>query len=257
MKRHALAALAAAPVLTLLPAAVLADTVGTYLLGDPQKQHAMTISYKDDQHVRMETGEHGYMLMTGSKFYMVTTEHGQTRAIDMDTLPQFAVPKQDKKFDPSKVKITKTGRSETVAGIKGDVYTIDTEDGHHAEVVLSTDKRVVPLTSAFHALAKHMAEKFDGSASAGIELAYSKGYGALLRSNQNMVLQSVGDKSLPASNYELPAGVTPMQMPSFGGAANGQRGAGGGAPQGMPAMDPEVAKKMMEAMQRMKQQQGN
>lgn len=239
MKRLALAvALAAAPL------AALADTVGTYLTSDGQHQQTMTISYKNDQAIRMDVGQGTYMLVTGPKVYTVTNQGGQLTVIDMDSMPKLkgAVAKD---INPANSKVTKTGRTETIAGIKGDVYEITYENQKH-EAVMSADKRAQALNKAFVAIAKRMGETLGADTAAQINLALeqAKKYGnlGLLRSDRNFVLQSVGDKSLPASHYELPKGAAPMQIPKM--------------PQFDPAQMQQMQQQMLQMQQQMMKQQG-
>lgn len=236
MKRLALAVALAA-----CSAAALADTVGTYTTGDAQHPQDMTISYKDDQHIRMDVGQGNYLLVTGSKAYMVSGAGGRTTVIDMDTMPKFAMP-ATKPVNTANFKITKTSRTETIAGLRGDVYEV-TYDNQKHESVLSPDKRALGLNKAFLALAKRMGQSLGADTAAQIELATREaqkhGYGGLLRSDRNMVLKSVAEKAMPASHYQLPAGATPMQIPK------------------MPQVDPAAMQQMQQQMQQMmKQQQG-
>lgn len=233
MKRLALAA-----ALAVLSATAFADTVGTYLMTGGGKNQTLSISYKNDQAIRMDVGQGTYMLVSGAKVYMVTNQGGQVTVIDMDTLPKFAMPQAKTQADPSKVKVTKTSRSETIAGIRGDVYEIQVEGTLH-EAVISTDKRMQGLNKAFTALARRMGQALGGDTASQIELALQQaqkhGGGGLLRSDRTMVLQSVGEKAQPASHYQLPAGAKPMQMPA------------------MPAMDPAMIKQMQQLQQQMQQ----
>lgn len=242
MKRLALAALLAS-----LSATALADTVGTYLLASEGKSQTMTVSYKNDQSIRMDVGQGTYMLVSGAKVYMVTSQGGQTTVVDMDTLPKFAVPQGKATEAQGKAKVTKTGRTETIAGVKGDVWEI-VADGQKHEAVISTDKRVQGLNKAFNALARRMGQALGGDSARQIELALAEaqkhGTGGLLRSDRNMVLQSVSERSLPSSHYQLPAGAKPMTMPAMPDMSK------------MPGMDPAAMKQMQQQMQQMMKQQG-
>lgn len=245
MKRLVLAALVLA-----MPLPALADVIGTYLITHGDRTQSMTLTYKDDQHIRMDTGQGNYLLITGDKVYAVANAQGKVQAVDLASMPKFLLPK-GKAADEGNVAIRKTGRSETIAGIKGDVYEI-VVDGETSEAVLSTDRRAAPLSKAFLAMAKRMGDVLGGDTADAIEAATREaqkyGYGALLRANRQMVLQAVADSPLPVSYYQLPPGVTPTEIPAFGG------GQGGARP--MPQMDPATMKKMQEAMQKMMQQQG-
>lgn len=212
---------------TMIVPAAFADTVGSYLIGKNDKKQTLTISYRNDNAIRMDMGHGAWTLVTGAKVYMVTEREGKVTVIDMASMPKFAMPEQ-KKTGAGKATVNKTGRTETIAGIKGDVIEITiaaegkaTPQKH--EAVISTDKRVLGLSKAFIALGKRMGQAMGGDTSAQVEQALRDsgklGTGALLRSDQTMVLQSVAEQALPASHYQLPAGATPMQMPVMNPAA--------------------------------------
>lgn len=239
--------LALASLLAALPLSAQADTVATYLMQGDKNARQMTVSYKNEQSVRMDVGEGNYMLVSGSKVYMVSNRNGEITAVDMDSMPKFgAMPKTESK--PTDAKVTKTGRTETIAGVPGEVWEMVDAEGKKHEMVVSTDKRVQGIGKAFLAFAKRMNQAIGGHASLNDALREAQrqgGGGAMLRADQAMVLQSVTDKSLPAGHYQLPAGAQVQQIPKMP--------AGGG----MPQMDPATMKKMQEAMQKaMQQQQG-
>lgn len=224
------------------PVAALADIVGTYVATEGKERQTMTLSYKDDRHIRMDIGAQAYMLVSGEKAYLVTRDGGETVVMDLDTMPKMAMPGQKPDAKEDKTSIRKTGKKETVAGITGEVYEI-LSGGERHEVVLSTDKRAQALNKAFMALGKRMAQGLGAGMSAQLDLAAREaqkhGYGGLLRADQSFVLQSLEEKSKPAGFYELPKGSKPVEMPP------------------MPAFDPAMMQQMQQQMQQMmKQQQG-
>lgn len=234
--------LLAGVLLAVAPVAALADTVGTYLAIEGKERQTMTLSYKDERHIRMDIGKQAYMLVSGDKAYLVTRDGGETVVMDLDKMPKFAMPAQKAAAAEPKTSIRKTGRKETVAGITGDVYEIQSGKERH-EVVLSTDKRAQALNKAFMALGKRMAQGLGAEMSSQLDIATREaqkhGYGGLLRADQSFVLQSLGEKSTPAGFYELPRGSQPVEMPA------------------MPEIDPAMMQQMQQQMQQMmKQQQG-
>lgn len=252
MKRSILMAWAIAVLATVAPFAASADVTGTYLLGDGKDpKQTITIHYKDDQHIRMDSGQQGsYLLIVGKKVYAVSNHNGKITAIDMDSMPKFTPPAVEKK-PAGKGSFVKTGRSETVAGIKGEVYLADDGAGKKMEVVLASDARAAALSRAFMALAARMGQSLGRETATGIEAALREakqhGYGALLRSGNHMTLQSLRNATLPAATWQLPPGVTPTAIPGFAG----QPGAAGGKP---PQLDPAAMQKLQEAMKKMQQQ---
>lgn len=219
MKRPVFAAL-----LALLPAAALADTVGTYLASGDGESQQLTISYKDERNIRMEVGKGSYVLITGDKAYTVHVQGSETTVVDLDTLPKLGAlppghpPKTGSK-PAREPKITKTGRTETIAGIKGDVYEVVDEDGKRYEVVLSTDKRVQVLNRAMAAVGKRMAQSLGAGVAEeidrGMKQAEKLGYGGVLRAGNEFRLQSLQEKAQPAGHYALPRGAAPMKMPAM------------------------------------------
>lgn len=222
-------------VMSALPMPALADTVGVYQMKDKagKDKRTMSVSYKSDQAIRMDVAEGQYMLVTGSKVYMVSLRKGKWTAMDMDSMPKFNMPVGNK-TEKSGGKVTKTGRTETIAGVKGDVWEITTEEGEKHEMVVSSDSRAKGLSRAFAAMAMKMGQGMGSGMSAQINAAMkeSSKTGGLLRVDQHMVLASLEDKSQPAGYYQLPAGTEMQQMPK---------------------MDPAMMQKMQEMMQRKQQ----
>jgi hypothetical protein len=72
------------------------------------------------------------------------------------------------------------------------------------------------------------------------EAAQEQGFGGVIRAGDDMVLERLEKKSMPASTYELPKGVEMARMPNMGGATATKGGGQGnyGAPQ---SPDPEEA----------------
>ncbi len=208
-----------------------ADTVGVYQLNgkNAKETRTMSVSYKNDQTIRMDISTGQYMLVNGSKIYMVSTHNGKVTAMDMDNMPKFNVPTDAKPHEKSGGKVTKTGRTETIAGVTGDVWEITTEKGEKHEMVVSSDRRVQGLSKAFAALAAKMGQSMGDDIARQLDAARKQASGGLLRADKRMVLQSVAEKSQPASFYQLPAGAQTMQMPK---------------------MDPAMMQKMQEMMQR-------
>lgn len=232
------------PLLAWLPLSADADTVATYVAKSKDNSRALTFSYRNDQAVRIDVGDGAYMLVSGAKAYMVSTRNGETSVIDLQhNLPQLSPPAKPKS-KPGTGKVMKTGRTETIAGISGEVWELIDSEGRKHDMVVSNDKRVRALGKALATFAKRMGQAAgaDMSMDTAVREAQMQG-GIMLRFDQTMVLQSLDDRSLPANHYQLPANAKVQQMPKM--------------PVGnMPQMDPEMMKKMQEAMQKAMQQQG-
>jgi hypothetical protein len=214
-----------------------ADVVGTWKTGQNQ---TLKVSYRDKDNIRMDAGAEGYMLVTGDKVYMVSQRDGKWTAMDMDEMGQMM-----KLFghqaqaatgkSAGKTSFKPTGRKETVAGYKGEVYRVIHTDSsgkkHEQEVVLSNHPDVKELNQSWVVLASRMAQIMGKDAAAELkqatEAAREQGVGGMIRAGDDMVLQSLEKKSLKASHYKLPKGVEMAQMPNMGGGAAPQAGGQG------------------------------
>ena len=201
----------------------LADVVGTYSTG--KKSDKMTIYYKNDDSIRIAVAAESYMLITDQKVYMVSQHNGKTTAMDMDKLgelskqmggmrPKVEAPHANKNDTTFK----KTGRTETIAGYKGDVYEVTT-DGTTQEFVATKDKDVVTLNKAFYQMARRMSESLGQNRAqeldATIRMAEAEKMGGMLRFSNDMVLQSLTKQEMGAEFYKLPAGSELQEMPDI------------------------------------------
>jgi hypothetical protein len=211
-----------------------ADIVGTWKTGDNQ---SLTISYRDKNHVRMDAGSEGYILVSGSKAYMVTRTGGELKAMDMDEMAGMmnmfghSTPSATGSTT-GKTRFEPTGRKETIAGYKGDVYRLIHTDAsgrsREEEVVLSDHPDIKELGQSWIALASRMSQIMGRDAAEELrqatQAAREKGYGGMLRSGDDMILQSLEKPSLDASHYQLPKGAEMVSMPNTGGAAAAEAG---------------------------------
>ena len=117
-----------------------------------------------------------------------------------------------------------TGRTERVAGIKGEVYRYyDEEEKTEVEVVLTKDRGVVEVTRAMLAA---LASLLGGDDLRALSKGGYEGKGLLLTRSEDSEfrLASVSDKAVPKSRFELPAEPTKMGFDFsnlFGQANNG------------------------------------
>ena len=101
-----------------------------------------------------------------------------------------------------------TGRTERVAGIKGEVYRYyDEDEKTEVEVVLTKDRDVVEVTKAMMAALASLLG--DDDLRAQSKRAY-EGKGLLMTRSEDSEfrLASVSDKAVPKSRFELPAEPT-------------------------------------------------
>lgn len=206
-----------------------ADIVGTWKTGGNE---SLKISYRDDNHIRMDTGPDSYMLISGSKAYMLTRSRGKWQAHDLDEMAAMMQMFGKGALDPkaiaeSEPRLESTGRTETIAGFKGEVYRAMYKDAsgrdHWTEVVLSDHPDVKKLNQGWSGLVSRMAQMLGKDTAEALKqatkAAQEQGLGGMLRSGDDMILQSLEKPSLSASHYELPRGVEFVSMPDMGAGA--------------------------------------
>jgi len=203
-----------------------ADIVATWKMSDGA---VSKLSIRDDQHVRIDTNEKDtYMLLTNQKVYMVRKEEGKWSAFDMDQMSSimkgFAKGAKPSGAQSDQQKFTDTGRYETIAGYKGKVYEVEDKDSsgktQKEEIVLSRHSDILKVHQGWIVFAARMAQML-GQDSArrldqSLKSAKMEERGGMLRYGKEMTLQSVEKPSLNMAYYQLPAGVSMMEMPSMG-----------------------------------------
>ena len=189
---------------------------------------AMSFEFGDDI-ARMSAGEENYFLLSGDDQYMVSrTEEGwqvleigsMTKALvsfAAQYAEQMPVASESGELEP-------TGRTERVAGIKGEVYRYYDEDQQaEVEVVLTKNRAVIEVTRAMMAALASLLG--DDNLRAQSKRPY-EGKGLLLSRSEDSEfrLASVSDKAVPKSRFELPAEPAKMGFDFsnlFGQANNG------------------------------------
>jgi hypothetical protein len=197
----------------------------------------LKIAMRDENHIRMDTGEGNYMLVSGEKVYMVTRSEGETNVMDMDQLAglmsRFGATATGAggASEHYQSSFKKAGRTETVAGYKGTVYISETKDESgqvidQSEVVFSKHKDIQRANKAWRTIAMRMGSIIGKDTSLAVDQATEKaemsGYGGLLRIDE-MKLTGVEKPTLSAAYYELPqnAKMTDMPSPTTAGAGQG------------------------------------
>ena len=175
---------------------------------------AMSFEFGDDI-ARMNAGEENYFVLSEEGQYMVSrTEEGwQVMEIGSMTkaLVSFAAQYAEQMPGASESgELESTGRTERVAGIKGEVYRYyDEDEKKEVEVVLTKNREVVEVTRGMMAALASLLG--DDDLRAQSKRAY-EGKGLLLSRSEDSEfrLASVSDKAVPKSRFELPA--EPMKM---------------------------------------------
>ncbi len=185
----------------------------------------MRIDYRDDQHMRMEMAPGTYLLIRKDKTYAVTngtvldlSAMGQQfEAMGLNNMMQQQMQgRADKPLAKPEEVLTKTKKTETIAGIKGQVYKLSFEDPKtgkvvNEEIVLSKDSKLVKLQQAMAKMAQSNMNRMGMAPSPtlndSMQPYLDKGL-ALLRYGDEMTLVSLTETKLEDSRFELPEGET-------------------------------------------------
>ncbi|MCK5769843.1 hypothetical protein [Algiphilus sp.] len=181
--------------------------------------NSMTMEYRGDM-VRMGApGEaDGYTIIRDERMYTVTGGTVIDATSMMKAFASAATPQPSEtvaRFHG----LESTGRSETVAGISGEVYMLDFTDSdgrrQQKEVVLSSDARVRDLQSAFMNMTRTMAKATDIDMQGADDYADALGNRGVLRMGNEMRVTEISGSAPSAARFELPS--EPQRMDGDGG----------------------------------------
>lgn len=205
--------------LGLFSAAIHADIVARYTLGE----ETVVLSYRDAQHIRLDTSRGGYSLISGDRAVAVINQGDRQMVMDVDQMGAVLgalrnKPKTDLIPTNDQVSITATGESKQVAGIDGQVFVIN--DGHQDyHVVLTDDKAVVTAGEAMAKFFRRFASSMNneqGEKLLALEEAYrSHSHRGLLQAQGGLKLISIGEEELPDKMYNAPASAISFTMPGL------------------------------------------
>lgn len=202
--------------------------------GDTMK---MEYRGKDKLRVNITSGDgEGYMLHTGGKSYFVGGEPGQEVVMDMASMASMAGNMGQQSAPPAMagkvLSFEKTGRSEKIAGIKGDIYKvryIDHEGKERdIELTLSGDPRVLEFRDAMLGMAQSMAKFSSAGQDTTGDMEKELGKRGLgpLRFGSDMKVTAISDRKIDNARFELPA--EPMDMSALPGMGTGGNASGEG-----------------------------
>jgi len=196
---------------------VLGSTLGAdYVLEYEMEDGVQTYMYHSATKAKMITrsdGESSGVYKIGKKSYIVG---GDGTVMDVDDMKKMAAgfsygegmpPKEEQSSRP---KITRTGKTIKLAGIKGEVWRLSgVEDGltYSSEVLVTKDARVVKTIRALSSVWSGMG---GGSDEGGLEI--QKGY--VIIKSEGMKLKSFKEKRVDAKEYALPDGSHKAELPS-------------------------------------------
>ncbi len=221
--------------------ALAKDIVATWKYTDGS---TITLSARDDQHIRLDTANDSYTLLTGGKTYAVQKTDEGWQATDMEKMASmmggmFGGGQKKINVEDYKATYKYTGRTETIAGYKGKIYRVEVKDGSGKlvssdELVLSKSKDIRRVNMAM----VRISSKSFGGAISGLAKSTEEAqkqadqYGSVLRYGKDMKLVTVKKLSLKSSHFELPKGTTqrevnaPKKVPQKTTAAANEKTAG-------------------------------
>ncbi len=207
--------------------------------GDSNGEHyTMVIEYLDNNTLRMNLpgSEKGssYMLIKDNKVYTVTNINNTPMVMDMGAMSKMtaALGSQDNNNQQASgplsyqvLKMEATGRKETVAGFKGEVYLVTAKEGSTTtskEIVFSSDPQVRAYSDAWREAGKTMQKVMTGDMAADNDLNHymEKHKLGLLRYGKEYRITAIDSSRPAADHFTLP--VSPMTMPDFGSMFGGQ-----------------------------------
>ncbi len=201
--------------------------------GDGDGEHyTMVIEYLDNNTLRMnfpgpEKGD-SYMLIKDNNVYTVTNINNTPMVMDMGAMSKMtaALGKQDDDNDQATgpmnyqvLDMKATGKKETVAGFKGEVYLVTAKNDSTTkseEIVFSSDPKVRAYSDAWRESGKTMQKVLGSDMAADNDLNHymEKHKLGLLRYGKEFRITAIDSSRPAADRFTLPA--SPMTMPDFG-----------------------------------------
>lgn len=219
----------------------------------------------DGDRLRIEAREgagagEGYLVFRDGKPYAVSLAEGQTVVMDMGSLlAMTGQMMQSAGTDFSEVAkyldLRATGRTETVGGLRGEVFRLDYRTGsgtrESRELVLGTQRPVRELSLALMQMSQAMQQAMgrpEPEGSLKLQAELDRRQAGVLRFGDEFRLLSLVERSPAASRFELPA--APMALPvglSLPAAAGGQGSEAGGALDGLLGAEIERQRQRLES----------
>ena len=169
---------------------------------------AMSFEFRNDM-ARMSFGEDSYFLVSGDDQYLVSRTEDGWQVLEIGSMTKalisFASQYAEQMTGATEAgELEPTGRTERVAGIKGEVYRYyDEAEKTEVEVVLTKNRDVVEATRA---MMETFASLFgeDEVQAQSEEAFWGKGLLLSRSEDSEFRLASVSDKAVPKSRFELP-----------------------------------------------------
>jgi hypothetical protein len=190
-----------------------ADVTGVFQSG---ANASYKIEYRDDKNFRISFAKGGAMMVRG-KYFVLQTIGTEVQAMDLATIKKMMQKYNSTDSGGGEILVPKVSfkalnRSETVAGIKGDVFQVTSTypNGKSTaeEAVLSDDKQVVSLQRAMMILAdegrKMMAAIGQKSAPNPFDAMGSYREKGVLRYGKSIKLKSIDRRKIPNQRFAQP-----------------------------------------------------
>ncbi len=196
------------------------------------ERYTMIIEYQDNNTLRMtmpgQGKDSGYMLIKEGKMYTVTNINNVPMVMDMGAMTRMASAfgptgnEQNTGNGPLGYQVLETkdtGKKETVAGFKGEIYQITTSSNGVTttrEVVLSSAPAVRDYSEAWYRAAQTMQRVMGTNIASDNDLshymlAHKLG---LLRYGKEFIITSIDPATPSQTRFALP--VQPVSMPDLG-----------------------------------------
>ena len=209
----------------LLTSVLLADFTLEFKMDDNTKQ---IVQYKDAQHVKITTngesqGESGAQLIVGDKKYMVMTENGHTRYMDMDVMlgqmkqmgAMFGEAPQQEKMSVPEFKVVNKGKKKKIAGVDAQEWTLEAKaDGRkeRMKVWVTKDDKIVDAIGKYAETMKIFTQ-MDPQGEDAFSTLLSIEKGTATVDFEGMKLLKYDDANIPNAVFALPKGMDVGKKP--------------------------------------------
>lgn len=213
--------------LAAVPTVAFAGGTATLQTGAEGGRHSvmMNIAWQNEQTFRMQAeGQPAYFIVRDGKAYSVSMHNGQPMVMDMGAMMSMMRGQgggpagANRPTIPEPGSFEATGKTETVAGVKGRVYRVQwtDEDGRRRtqDVVLTDDPVVVEMTRAYFGAIGSM---FGGDDPQRFADAMPGDDTGMLRAGDDFRVTAISGENPPDSRFELPAPPMDLQQMMGGG----------------------------------------
>lgn len=195
-----------------------ADVTAVYKMTSPDGSGTQTIRYADKRHVRVDMVNDGVnqtmsMMKLDDKVYSITGKVVQDMGQLAGMMASMGKARTDKHRKQAPIKYEDTGKTETIAGIKGKVYRF-VERGKQHEVVLGQDKDLQAAVLGVVEISKSSLGMMAEDPTSRFQQDAAIKSMALLRLDDVVRLQSINKNTLPNSVFKLPS--KPQQFGGMG-----------------------------------------